>query len=109
MFTGDPTKPESYPYFGADIHAVADGPVVAVVDGLPEQVPGKTPDRTAARRSTRGNHIVQDLGDGNYALYAHLKTGSVKVKVGRSSSPPGRSSPRSATPATPMPRTCTST
>ena len=26
--------------------------------------------------STRGNHIVQDLGDGNYALYAHLKTGS---------------------------------
>ena len=29
-----------------------------------------------------GNHIVQDLGDGNYALYAHIKTGTVKVKPG---------------------------
>jgi len=25
---------------------------------------------------------VQDLGDGNYALYAHLRTGSIKVKAG---------------------------
>ena len=25
---------------------------------------------------------MQDIGDGNYAFYAHLKTGSVKVKVG---------------------------
>jgi len=25
---------------------------------------------------------VQDIGDGNYAFYAHLKTGSVKVKPG---------------------------
>ena len=25
LFTGDPTKLESYPYFGADIHAVAEG------------------------------------------------------------------------------------
>ena len=26
--------------------------------------------------------IVQDIGDGNYAFYAHLKTGTVTVKVG---------------------------
>ena len=25
---------------------------------------------------------MQDLGDGNYALYAHIKTGTVKVKPG---------------------------
>ncbi len=25
---------------------------------------------------------MQDLGDGHYALYAHLKTGTVKVKPG---------------------------
>ncbi|HEV7420372.1 MAG TPA: M23 family peptidase, partial [Mycobacterium sp.] len=43
IFTGDRSKPESYPYFGADIHAVADGPVVAVLDGLPEQVAGQSP------------------------------------------------------------------
>ena len=25
---------------------------------------------------------MQDIGEGNYAFYAHLKTGSVKVKAG---------------------------
>jgi peptidase M23-like protein len=78
---GDVAKPESYPYFGADIHAVADGRVVAVVDGLPEQVPGKTPTDLPLDQYG-GNHVVQDIGDGNFAFYAHLTTGSVKVKVG---------------------------
>jgi hypothetical protein len=81
MFNGDKTKPESYPGFGADIHAVSDGRVVAVVDGLPEQVPGNSPSGLPLDQYA-GNHIVADLGDGNYALYAHLKTGSIKVEVG---------------------------
>ena len=81
VFNGDKTKPESYAGFGADIHAVADGTVVAVLDGLPEQVPGKSPTGLPLEQYA-GNHIVQDIGDGNYALYAHLKTGSVRVKVG---------------------------
>lgn len=81
LFNGDKTKPESYPGFGADIHAVADGPVVAVLDGLGEQVPGASPSGLPLEQYA-GNHIVQDLGDGNYALYAHLKTGSIKVKSG---------------------------
>lgn len=71
----------SYRYFGANIHAVADGPVVAVLDGLPEQVPGKNPTGLKLEEYG-GNHVVQDIGDGNYAFYAHLKTGSVKPKVG---------------------------
>ena len=25
---------------------------------------------------------MQDIGDGNYAFYAHLKAGTVKVEVG---------------------------
>src|SRR5882757_2891146 len=81
IYRGDASKPESYPYFGADIHAVADGPVVSVVDGLPEQVPGASPTGLPLDQYG-GNHVVQDIGDGNYAFYAHLKTGSVKVKVG---------------------------
>jgi hypothetical protein len=81
LFNGDRTKPESYPSFGADIHAVADGQVVAVVDGLPEQVPGQNPTGLPLEQYA-GNHIVQVMADGNYALYAHLKTGSIKVKVG---------------------------
>jgi hypothetical protein len=81
IYRGDASKPESYPYFGADIHAVADGPVVGVVDGLPEQVAGQSPTGLPLDQYG-GNHIVQDIGDGNYAFYAHLKTGSVKVKPG---------------------------
>jgi hypothetical protein len=81
LSSGDPAKRESYAYFGADIHAVSDGPVVAAVDGLPEQIPGKGPTGLTLEQYA-GNHIVQDLGDGNYALYAHIQTGAVKVKVG---------------------------
>ena len=85
LFTGDRAKPESYPYFGADIHAVADGPVVAVLDGLPEQVAGQSPTGLPLDQYG-GNHVVQDISDGQgggiYAFYAHLKTGSVKVKPG---------------------------
>ena len=85
IFTGDRSKPESYPYFGADIHAVADGPVVAVLDGLPEQVAGQSPTGLPLDQYG-GNHVVQYIGDGHgggvYAFYAHLKTGTVKVKPG---------------------------
>jgi hypothetical protein len=81
VYRGDASKPESYPFFGADIHAVADGPVVSVVDGLPEQVAGQSPTGLPLDQYG-GNHVVQDIGNGNYAFYAHLKTGSVKVKPG---------------------------
>jgi murein DD-endopeptidase MepM/ murein hydrolase activator NlpD len=30
-----------------------------------------------------GNSVVIDIGDGNYAFYAHIKPGSVKVKEGQ--------------------------
>ena len=81
LFTGDKGKLDSYPYFGSGIHAVADGPVVAVVDGLPEQVPGVNPTGLPLDQYG-GNHIVQDIGGGNYAFYAHLKPQSLKVKPG---------------------------
>ena len=52
-----------------------------MMEGLPEQVAGQSPTGLPLEQYG-GNHIVQDIGDGNYAFYAHLKTGSVKVKVG---------------------------
>ncbi|CAM5725921.1 M23 family metallopeptidase [Mycolicibacterium aubagnense] len=81
LFTGDGTKNSSYAYFGADVYAVAAGPVVAVLDGLPEQVPGQNPTGLTLAQYG-GNHVVQDIGNGNFAFYAHLQTGSVRVKPG---------------------------
>jgi Peptidase family M23 len=81
VFRGDGTKNESFPFFGDDIYAVADGPVVSVLDGLPEQIAG-TGATGLKVEEYGGNHVVQDIGGGNYAFYAHLKTGSVKVKPG---------------------------
>jgi murein DD-endopeptidase MepM/ murein hydrolase activator NlpD len=81
LVTGPSDKVESYAYFGADIHAVGDGTVVGVLDGLPEQAPGKAPTGLPLDQYA-GNHVVEDLGNGNYALYAHIKTGTVKVRPG---------------------------
>ncbi|MCE5289371.1 MAG: M23 family metallopeptidase [Nocardiaceae bacterium] len=82
LFTGDKAKMESYAYHGADIHAVADGPIVAVMNDRPEQVPGTAP--TGLKIDEYGgNYVVQYLGNGRYAFYAHLMPGDgVKVKVG---------------------------
>jgi hypothetical protein len=81
MVDGPIDRLESYRYFGADIHAVADGTVVGVLDGLPEQIPGRSPSGLPLDQYA-GNHVVEDLGDGNYALYAHIQTGTVRVKPG---------------------------
>ncbi len=61
--------------------AVADGTVVKVVDGLPEQVPGVFPENISPKDAD-GNSVILDLGDGNYARYAHFQPGSIRVKEG---------------------------
>ena len=37
---------------------------------------------TISSDTLAGNHIIQDLGDGHFAAYAHLRPGTLKVKVG---------------------------
>ena len=81
LYNGDKAKVDSYPYYGADVTAVADGTVVAVVDNLADQVPGAKPPALPLDQYA-GNRVIQDLGGGNFAMYAHIKPGSVAVKVG---------------------------
>lgn len=85
-YLGDARDVHSYHSYGEKVFAVADATVAAVTDGLPDNVP-----RTAAGFGTAvtltmenvaGNAIVLDLGDGQYAYYAHLQPDSVRVKVG---------------------------
>ena len=81
-FNGDPAKNESYFNYGAPLYAVADGTVVAMRDGLPEN-DGNTHGVTFKEAiDLAGNYIILDIGRGRYAFYAHCHPQSIKVKAG---------------------------
>jgi murein DD-endopeptidase MepM/ murein hydrolase activator NlpD len=81
VYRGVATEVASYNIYGKDVLAVADAKVASVIDNLPNQVPGKMPTNIPIEQAD-GNSIVLDLGFGRYALYAHLKPGSIKVRAG---------------------------
>ncbi len=83
IFHGPINKLSSYAYFGTTVHAVADGRVVGMVTTEPEEVPGANPTGLHIDQYG-GNYIVEDLGGGNYAFYAHLQPNNpLHVKVGQ--------------------------
>lgn len=88
FYSGDKTKNESYVDYGSEILAVADGTVVSILDGMQANIPGTLPadDPKLASKLTvenvDGNHVILDIGNGVYAMYAHMISGSVSVKAG---------------------------
>lgn len=83
MMSGPPTDLNGYAYVGADVVAVADGPVVGLVNDLPQQPPGGNPGGLSLQQYG-GNHVVQDIGGGRYAFYAHLQSGNpLNLAVGQ--------------------------
>lgn len=81
IYSGPREKLESYTIFGKPVIAVADGVVVSAIDGFPEQTPGRFPTNIGVEEAD-GNSVILDLGEGRYAMYAHMKTGSIKVHKG---------------------------
>jgi hypothetical protein len=81
LVKGDRSKVGNYTIFGKDVIAVADGTVVTTRNDLPEQPPGKLPDNLPIDQAD-GNFVVLDIGNGAFALYAHMQPGSVKVAAG---------------------------
>ncbi len=77
----DASKSANYTIYGKQAIAASDGTVESVVDGLPDQEPGALPESSTLPEAD-GNNVVIDLGDGLFMLYAHLKSGSLKVKQG---------------------------
>ncbi|OCC07802.1 M23 family metallopeptidase [Streptomyces sp. PTY087I2] len=85
----------AFPAFGAPLFAVADATVVRASDGQRDHlsrnslpallylmlIEGDARSMIGARRII-GNHVILDLGDGTYAVYAHLRRGSLQVKPG---------------------------
>jgi hypothetical protein len=75
---------ETYPSYRQEVIAVADGVITKVFDGVPENTPGVTTRPEVFNLSTAiGNHVILDLGNGHFALYAHLLPGSLRVRVGQ--------------------------
>ena len=81
IYHGPAADVKSYTIYGKEILAVADATVAGVIDGLPNQVPGKYPTNITLDQAD-GNSVVLDLGGKRYALYAHMQPGSVKVHQG---------------------------
>jgi Peptidase family M23 len=80
IYSGPREKLQSYTIFGAPALAVADATVVSVIDGHPEQTPGKYPENISLEAAD-GNCVILDLGKHRYALYAHMQPGSIRVRV----------------------------
>lgn len=84
-----------FPAFGAPLLAVADATVVRASDGQRDHlsrtslpalaylmfIEGNVRSVLGVHR-VLGNHVVLDLGGGAYAVYAHVRRGSLKVKAG---------------------------
>ncbi|MEW2194017.1 murein hydrolase activator EnvC family protein [Streptomyces microflavus] len=84
-----------FPAFGAPLLAVADATVVRASDGQRDHlsrnslpalaylvlIEGGVRDMLGAR-AIIGNHVILDLGEGTYAVYAHVQRGSLQVRAG---------------------------
>lgn len=85
-FQGDEHLTASYFAYGKPLLAMAGAVVVEAGDGLPDNPPGHGADFRPAMPITvdnaGGNHVVLDLGNGQYAHYYHLRPGSLRVKTG---------------------------
>ena len=80
-FRTDGKKSEDWLCYGVDVLAVATGTVVETMRDLPDEPPGEEP--TGLKVSEiAGNHVLLDLGNGRYAMYAHLAPHSLTVHVG---------------------------
>jgi hypothetical protein len=82
-YTGDRLDNKNYRCYGQEAFAVADAAVVAVRDGIPENVPGISSRAVPITLETvGGNRAILDLGGGRYGFYAHLQPGKIRVKLG---------------------------
>ena len=81
LYTGDPNDNASFFGYGLNVRSATSRRVIEIRDGMPDQIPGHlVPPQEASQYG--GNHVIVEIGSGKYAFYAHLASGSVKVKQG---------------------------
>lgn len=81
IYSGPQADLKTYTIYGRQVLAVADAVVSSTTDGLPEQTPGQYPTNISLDQAD-GNSVILDLGEGRYAVYAHMQPGSLRVHRG---------------------------
>jgi Peptidase family M23 len=82
LYHGDKAQNANWYGFGTGVLAVADAIVSGSHDGVPENEPSDKRAVPITLDTVAGNYLILDLGDGRFALYAHLQPGSQRVHVG---------------------------
>ena len=80
-WVGDPHSLSSYLSYGQPLIAAADGKVVTARDEFPDQPPPDNP-TPPPLADLPGNHVTLRVAPNRYMIYAHMKPGSVRVRVG---------------------------
>jgi murein DD-endopeptidase len=80
---GSSADNENYFGYGADVFAVVDATVAAIIDGIPDNDPANRAPEGLTLETMGGNTVALDLGNGFYAFYGHLQPGSIRVAVGQ--------------------------
>jgi Peptidase family M23 len=81
IYSGPRDNLSSYTIYGKPVYAVADGKVVTAINDQLDQPPGRFPTGLTLEQAD-GNAIIEDLGGGVWALYAHMQKGSLRVGRG---------------------------
>lgn len=81
-FSGDPTVNESYYNYKDTLFAVANGTVISIKDGRPENAGNSKNITFSDVDELGGNYLILDIGNNHYAFYAHCVPGSFMVKPG---------------------------
>jgi murein DD-endopeptidase MepM/ murein hydrolase activator NlpD len=74
------TRNENWWGYGEPIHAVADGEVTQVVDGIRENTPRVLPEQVTLD-NIAGNYVILRIAANRFVTYAHLQNGSIKVRL----------------------------
>jgi hypothetical protein len=81
LYNGPRDQLSSYAYVGAKVLSVADGTVVTLQDGRPEETPPNFPQGYDLLQQL-GNFVIVDIGHGRFAFYAHFQPNTLKVHKG---------------------------
>ncbi len=70
-------KNEDYYAFGKELIAPCDGEIVALIDGIADNIPG-----VMDAKNTAGNMVIIKTANNEYVFLCHFKNQSIKVKKG---------------------------